>query len=112
LPPHSVHVLDASPEAVAIANEKVSDNVTWTIGNIFEHGTERRYDTVFFGFWLSHVPENLFDTFWALATDRLKRDGRVFFIDNADPEVARHVAPRFFNAGRWAQRRDDAWRHR
>jgi hypothetical protein len=51
-----VQVLDASPEAVAIANEKVSDNVTWTIGNIFEHRTERRYDTVFFGFWPSHVP--------------------------------------------------------
>jgi demethylmenaquinone methyltransferase/2-methoxy-6-polyprenyl-1,4-benzoquinol methylase len=100
---HSVQVLDASPEAVAIANEKVSGNISWTIGNIFEHRPERRYDTVFFGFWLSHVPDSRFDTFWALVADCLKRDGRVFFIDNAHPEVAKHLAPQFFNAGRWTQ---------
>jgi demethylmenaquinone methyltransferase/2-methoxy-6-polyprenyl-1,4-benzoquinol methylase len=45
--------------------------------------TERRYDVVFFGFWLSHVPNERFDAFWRLVADCLVADGRVFFVDDA-----------------------------
>jgi demethylmenaquinone methyltransferase/2-methoxy-6-polyprenyl-1,4-benzoquinol methylase len=99
----SVRVLDASPEAIAIAREKVRGDVTWTIGNIFDYRPQHRYDTVFFGFWLSHVPEDRFEDFWGLVADCLKRNGRVFFVDNAHPDLAKEVAPRFFDAGRWAE---------
>ena len=99
----SVSVLDASPEAVAIAGDKVQGNVSWTIGNIFDYRPQRRFDSVFFGFWLSHVPEDLFDGFWGLVADCLEPGGRVFFIDNAHPEVAKQRAPQFFDAGRWIQ---------
>jgi hypothetical protein len=27
---------------------------------------DRRYDVVFFGFWLSHVPLERFDAFWSM----------------------------------------------
>lgn len=37
---------------------------------------------MFFGFWLSHVPQERFDSFWALVADCLARDGRVFFCDD------------------------------
>jgi demethylmenaquinone methyltransferase/2-methoxy-6-polyprenyl-1,4-benzoquinol methylase len=97
----SVTVVDASPEAVAIARAKVVGNVSWLPDNIFSFRPAQHYDTVFFGFWLSHVPLERFQSFWQLVRDCLEVDGRVFFIDNADPRLARAVAPEQFGAGRW-----------
>ncbi len=94
-------VVDASPEAVAIARSKVAGGVSWLHHDIFSFRPERRYDTVFFGFWLSHVPPERFESFWELVRDCLKPDGRVFFIDNADPRLAKTVAPALFSAGKW-----------
>jgi hypothetical protein len=37
---------------------------------------------VFFGFWLSHVPLERFDSFWATVADALEPDGRVLFVDD------------------------------
>ncbi|HXW33297.1 MAG TPA: class I SAM-dependent methyltransferase [Acidimicrobiales bacterium] len=96
---NSVTVLDASPEAVAIAREKVSGNVTWEITDIFQFHPARSFDTAFFGFWLSHVPAERFEEFWRLVGRCLRPDGRVFFIDNAHPLLARAVRPEFFDAG-------------
>jgi demethylmenaquinone methyltransferase/2-methoxy-6-polyprenyl-1,4-benzoquinol methylase len=45
---------------------------------------ERRYDAVFFGFWLSHVPPVIFDEFWALVRSSLRAGGRVAFVDEDD----------------------------
>lgn len=95
----SVTVVDASPEAVAIARAKVSGSVSWLHDDIFLFRSARRYDTVFFGFWLSHVPPDRFQSFWELVGDCLETDGRVFFIDNADPRLGKAVAPELFSAG-------------
>jgi hypothetical protein len=40
-------------------------------------------DVVFFGFWLSHVPLERFESFWSLVADALAPSGRVFFADDA-----------------------------
>jgi hypothetical protein len=40
------------------------------------------YDAVFFGFWLSHVPQERFERFWANVRASLKVGGRVFFVDS------------------------------
>jgi SAM-dependent methyltransferase len=89
-----VTVVDASPEATAIARQKVaSHNVTWLVEDIFYYRPNRRHDTVFFSFWLSHVPEEQFNQFWELVADCLASDGRVFFVDNAHPTLARDVVP-------------------
>jgi demethylmenaquinone methyltransferase/2-methoxy-6-polyprenyl-1,4-benzoquinol methylase len=37
---------------------------------------------VFFGFWLSHVPDEHFDAFWSLVASCLQPTGRVFFADD------------------------------
>ena len=50
--------------------------------DLFSWRPDRRYDTVFFGFWLSHVPEEHFDSFWSLVDDCLRPDGEVFFFDD------------------------------
>ena len=38
---------------------------------------------MFFGFWLSHVPLERFESFWSLVAGCLAPYGRVFFIDDA-----------------------------
>lgn len=49
---------------------------------MFDWAPDGRYDVVFFGFWLSHVPLKRFDSFWSLVGDCLQPDGRVFFADD------------------------------
>ena len=55
--------------------------VTYVHGDIFEWASPQRYDTIFFGFWLSHVPPAAFDRFWHLVGSWLAPHGRVGFID-------------------------------
>ncbi len=37
---------------------------------------------MFFGFWISHVPEDRFEPFWNLVAQALEADGRVLFFDD------------------------------
>lgn len=92
----TVTVVDASPEAVAIARAKVKGPVEWVLADLFTFSPERRYDTVFFSFWLSHVPDDRFDEFWGLVGECLAPDGSVFFVDNAHPSRGRHLLPARF----------------
>jgi demethylmenaquinone methyltransferase/2-methoxy-6-polyprenyl-1,4-benzoquinol methylase len=79
-----VTAVDASPEMLAIASSRVSsDKVRFVQADIFDWTPERRYDVVFFGFWLSHVPMERFDAFWATVARCLEPGGRVFFVDDA-----------------------------
>lgn len=59
------------------------ERVRFIQADIFSWQPEQRYDVVFFGFWLSHVPPQRFDSFWSLVADCLKPDGRVLFVDDA-----------------------------
>ena len=53
----SVTAVDASPEMLAIASARVSDErVRFIQADLFTWAPDRRYDVVFFGSWLSHVP--------------------------------------------------------
>lgn len=47
---------------------------------------------------MSHVPLDRFDSFWALVDQCLRPSGRVFFIDNAHPELAITSAPEPFGS--------------
>ena len=79
----SVTALDASREVLAIARQRVRDpRAQFIQADIFSWKPERRYDVVFFGFWLSHVPPERFESFWSLVGDCLAPDGRVFFADD------------------------------
>jgi SAM-dependent methyltransferase len=80
----SVTALDASPEMLALARERIKDpRVRFIEADIFSWTPDRRYDVVFFGFWLSHVPPERFQSFWSLVAESLAPDGRVFFADDA-----------------------------
>ena len=69
---------------LAIAAARVRDDrVRFVQADLFTWVPDRRYDVVFFGFWLSHVPPGRFESFWTLVAGCLKEDGRVFFADDA-----------------------------
>jgi SAM-dependent methyltransferase len=79
-----VTAVDASPEMLAIASARVGEErVRFVSADLFHWRPDRRYDVVFFGFWLSHVPPERFASFWSLVADCLKPDGRVFFVDDS-----------------------------
>ena len=92
----SVAVVDASREATTRARAKVAEAgvpVDWTIADIFSWSPPRAYDTVFFSFWLSHVPDDRFADFWGLVDRALAPAGRVFLVDNAHPDLGLGRAP-------------------
>lgn len=80
----SLTAVDAAPEMLAIAEARVgSGRVRFVEADLFGWRPDRRYDVVFFGFWLSHVPLERFDSFWSLVAGCLVPGGRVFFVDDA-----------------------------
>ena len=80
----TVTAVDAAPEMLERARERVGGGaVRFVQADLFSWRPDRRYDTVFFGFWLSHVPPDRFDDFWRLVEGCLAPAGRVFFMDDA-----------------------------
>ncbi|MET8638742.1 class I SAM-dependent methyltransferase [Streptomyces sp. NPDC004680] len=83
----SVTAVDAAPEALAIARKRVrATTVQFTCADVFAWRPTRRYDTVFFAFWLSHVPPARLPGFWRTVADALAPEGKVVFIDNGPGE--------------------------
>jgi SAM-dependent methyltransferase len=79
----SVTAVDASPEVLAINRSKVGDaRVRYVEADLFAWRPNELYDTVFFAFWLSHVPPERFERFWAVVAESLAPAGRVFFIED------------------------------
>ena len=80
----SLTAVDAAPEMLARAQARVGGaRVRFVQADLFSWTPDRRYDAVFFGFFLSHVPLNRFDAFWSLVRDCLRPDGHVLFVDDA-----------------------------
>ena len=78
-------VVDASPETLALNRERVPrPDVEYVVADLFSWRPARRYDVVFFSFWLSHVPRTRFDEFWSLVRSGLAPEGRVFLVDSRD----------------------------
>ncbi|WP_353940852.1 class I SAM-dependent methyltransferase [Streptomyces sp. HUAS MG91] len=79
----SVTAVDASAETLAIARERAGGpTVEFVQADLFAWEPPRRYDTVFFGFWLSHVLPDRFPRFWRAVGASLAPGGRVVFVDD------------------------------
>jgi demethylmenaquinone methyltransferase/2-methoxy-6-polyprenyl-1,4-benzoquinol methylase len=79
----SLVVVDGSREVIEIAKRRLrSSSVRYVEANIFEWEPSEAFDTVFFSFWLSHVPPERFTEFWSLVSRCLAPRGRVFFVDS------------------------------
>jgi SAM-dependent methyltransferase len=78
-PAERVVAVDANAETLAL-NTAAAELVR---ADVFEWRPAERFDLVFFSFWLSHVPEERFDEFWALVRGALVPGGRVFLVDSS-----------------------------
>jgi SAM-dependent methyltransferase len=84
--------LDGSPEMLAINAARLhSPLVRYIEADLFEWQPTEQFDTVFFGFWLSHVPPERFAGFWELVRSCLAPGGRVFFVDSRHEQTSTAV---------------------
>ncbi len=78
----SLTAVDGSPRMLELNRQTVAvPQVEYVCADLFAWTPARRYDVVFFGFWLSHVPPTLFDDFWTLVQGCLRPGGRAAFVD-------------------------------
>ncbi|MDQ6917682.1 MAG: class I SAM-dependent methyltransferase, partial [Pseudomonadota bacterium] len=89
--------VDASPEVLAINRGRVAaGNVEYVEADLFSWTPSRRYDAVFFSFWLSHVPQDRFEPFWKMVSAALRPSGAAYLIDSAYDRTSTardHVLP-------------------
>jgi SAM-dependent methyltransferase len=76
-------VTDSSSEMLDLNRVKTGPrgNVTYAVADALALAATHDRDTVFFGFFLSHVPPTRFDAFWDVVAGVLAPGGRVFFVD-------------------------------
>lgn len=82
-----LHAVDAAPEVLVLNRERVNAagleaRVLHEQADLFSWRPPRGFDLVFFGFWLSHVPAERFDSFWSAVDEALRPGGRFFLVDN------------------------------
>ncbi|RPE42785.1 demethylmenaquinone methyltransferase/2-methoxy-6-polyprenyl-1,4-benzoquinol methylase [Streptomyces sp. Ag109_O5-1] len=86
---HSVTAVDMSDEVLAIARTRTPfSHVRFVQADVFEWRPSRSYDTVFFAFWLSHVPPARLPGFWDGIATMLAPGGRAVFVDDGPPMAA------------------------
>jgi SAM-dependent methyltransferase len=84
-----VVAVDANAETLAL-NTAAAEHV---VADVFEWEPAEQFDLCFFGFWLSHVPDELLDDFWALVRRALRPGGRVFLVDSGAAADPVHTIP-------------------
>ena len=93
-----ITAVDASPEVIAINRARVAaPNVEYVEADLFEWRSTRRYDALFFSFWLSHVPVDRFAAFWQRVASALAPGGAAYLIDSAFDTMSTakdHAVPR------------------
>jgi 2-polyprenyl-3-methyl-5-hydroxy-6-metoxy-1,4-benzoquinol methylase len=79
----SITAVDAVGEVLQLNEQRLrSAKVNYLQADIFNWQPQEAYDLIFFSFWLSHVPEPLFEAFWKTVKQGLAPGGRVFFVDS------------------------------
>jgi SAM-dependent methyltransferase len=102
-----VTAVDASDETLAFNRGKLgSDRVDHVRADLFAYVPPRRFDVVFFSFWISHVPVERWRAFWSLVDRALAPGGRVFFLDSARPAHAIANGPKGWRDAKSAEGAD------
>ena len=82
-----VTAVDGSSEVLAINRQRLKDaglidRVEYRQVDLFEWSPSQRYDFVFMGFWISHIPADLMDPFLTQLSRAIRVGGKVLVIDN------------------------------
>ncbi len=78
-----ITAVDAAPETLALNRGRLQNPaVRYIRADLFTWQPEEKFDVVFFGFWLSHIPPDKFESFWRMVASALKPGGRMFFVDS------------------------------
>jgi len=105
--------VDGSEEMIGLNRARLRNaSIEYLTADLFAWEPPRRFDTVFFSFWLSHVPPERFAPFWDLVGRALTPGGRAVFVDNQWIESATSLGGRLgdrdstsverqLNDGRW-----------
>ncbi len=113
----AVTAVDAAPEMLTLNRTRLRASgddarVDYVQADLFSwRPPSEAYDVCFFAFWLSHVPESHFASFWEAVASALRPGGRVLFFDSdrserstaADhqpPDAARDTLQRRLDDGR------------
>ena len=85
-----VTAMDASAEVLSLNRARTGGDprVEYVQADIFEWVPDGKYDVVFFSFWLSHIPSELFGSFWQSVGAALKPQGQAIFIDSLRSELS------------------------
>jgi demethylmenaquinone methyltransferase/2-methoxy-6-polyprenyl-1,4-benzoquinol methylase len=79
----SLVAVDASAEMLSINRAHAwGSHVEFVEADLFSWRPQEKYDFVFFGFWLSHIPDDRFEEFWRFVAEVLEPGGRVFLVDS------------------------------
>ncbi|GGM39213.1 hypothetical protein GCM10011608_24900 [Micromonospora sonchi] len=86
---HRVTAVDGSPEMLSRARKRTAGlAVEFVEADLFAWQPPQQFDTVFFGFWLSHVPPQRFGDFWDLVRRALRPAGQACFVDSGPGDAA------------------------
>ena len=76
--------LDSSTRMLELNRTRhAARQVEYVLADAFEWDTNERFDLVFLGFFVSHVPPELWDIWWSRVASWLDRNGSVFTVDDA-----------------------------
>ena len=76
--------LDSSPRMLELnRNRHGAPHVEYVLADVFDWRTSEQFDLVFVGFFVSHVPPELWASFWDIVARRLKPDGAAYIVDDA-----------------------------
>ena len=101
-----ITAVDSSPERHARSNARIADpRVEYIEADLFQFRPPAKYDLVFAGAWLSHVPPARFQSFWTMVADALAHDGHVVMVDDGTRDPRGVVRFQDDATGGGAQRR-------
>lgn len=92
---NNVTAMDAAPEMLDIARQKLSDErISFQQADLFHWEPVQKYDLIFFANWLSHVPPAALDEFLNKVRRSIQPGGHLAMIDqylpsDSDKQVAR-----------------------
>ncbi|MEM7726920.1 MAG: class I SAM-dependent methyltransferase [Cyanobacteria bacterium P01_A01_bin.45] len=85
-----ITAIDASEEVIKINRNKLNHpvNVEYQQRDLFSWKPQKKYELVFFSYWLSHIPPDLLDEFFDKISSSVLSGGQIFIIDSRWSETS------------------------